>query len=162
VPSHAQGSDKIDLSAFSAASLNLGTFGSEIDSVVGKQLVAAGFDLTIFGSFGQVIGTPGNDLLIDNDTANPLIGGAGDGAPHGVAGNDPLEGDAGNARLDGGAGDDTYVFAGGNLGSDVLSEADNADRDTLDFSAFAAPVVLDLGSTAPQPQGANLTLTLTS
>src|SRR6185437_13494490 len=45
-------------------------------------------------------------------------------------------------------------------GADQVAEAPNADSDTLDFSGLSAPVTLDLGSTAPQVFGTDLTLAL--
>src|SRR5262249_22466777 len=107
-PSQSKGADKIDLSAFSSASINLGIYGSTTDVVTGKQSVATGFQLTIFGSFEEVIGTPGSDLLMGNSDDNLLIGGGGDDTIKGMAGNDTIEGDAGNDSLEGGSGDDTY------------------------------------------------------
>lgn len=46
---------------------------------------------------------------------------------------------------------DTYVFAGGALGRDILIEsAADGDRDRIDFSEFAGAVSLDLSMTSPQ------------
>jgi Ca2+-binding RTX toxin-like protein len=155
-----RGTDTLDLSAYFGVSVNLGEFGSEIDPNAGLQFVAGGFTLTIFGTFENVIGSAGNDVMIGNNAANHLVGGGGDDLLDGQGGDDTLEGGAGNDTLTGGTGNDRFVFAGSNLGSDVVNEAANADSDTLDFSQFASPLNLSLASTAAKAFGANLTLTL--
>jgi len=80
-----------------------------------------------------------------NDT---LTGGSGNDMLCGGAGNDVLEGRGGDDALYGGAGNDTYVFSGTNLGSDAVTEAANADTDTLDFSKFG-PTIIQLGNPPP-------------
>ena len=157
-----RGSDTLDLSAYTGAAFNLSVFGSEADALVGAQSVAAGFTLTIFGTFENVIGTAGNDTLVGNGVSNRLVGGGGNDVIDGQGGDDTIEGGAGNDALAGGTGNDTYVFAGSNLGTDTLAEAANADSDTLDFAQFASALSLNLGSTAAQAFGANLTLTLSN
>ncbi len=129
-----------------------GNGGDELAGGPGTdRVVAAGnssFTLTDTSLTGQ-----GQDNLSSFEQAS-LTGGTG---------NNTLDASAfsGEATLDGGAGDDTYLFGGANLGHDVVDEAANTDRDTLDFSAFAAPVVLDLAVTTAQVVNAgNLTLTL--
>jgi Ca2+-binding RTX toxin-like protein len=89
-------------------------------------------------------------------------------------GGDVLEGRGGNDRLEGGPGDDTYVFAGDALGTDLLQEDVRIDAqglpatgrdasDTLDFSGLAGPVTIDLSSIAAQVVSAgNLTVQLSS
>jgi RTX calcium-binding nonapeptide repeat (4 copies)/Peptidase_C39 like family len=120
-------------------------------------------------------GRAGNDLFT-NDTgiASSAWGGAGDDFLTGGTGNDllagntgddTLEGRAGNDSLAGGSGDDTYVFAPSptGLGADLITEAANADTDTLDFSALAEGVTVRLGWTTPQAViGPYLKLTLSS
>src|SRR5438445_242158 len=75
--------------------------------------------------------------------------------------------------LTGGSGNDTFVFAGGGLGSDTVTEAPGVDTDTLDFSKFGPAVYavanpppgvsVNLNSTAAQVANpGNLTLTLSS
>ena len=146
-----RGSDTLDLSAYSGGvSVNLGVFGSEIDPQSGLQFVATDFTLTIFGAFENVIGSAGSDTLIGNDAANRLTGGGGNDTIDGGGGNDTIDGGGGDDALTGGAGSDTYVFAGTGLGSDTITEAADADSDTLDFSQLGAPLALDLTSTAPQ------------
>ncbi|NOR32940.1 MAG: hypothetical protein GQ539_17800, partial [Sulfitobacter sp.] len=84
-----------------------------------------------------------------------------------VGGNDVIEGGGDNDWAWGGTGDDTYVFAGYDLGTDRLVESDvvagghgskhygngttpegllNDTGDALDFSGFEGPINLDLGS----------------
>jgi Ca2+-binding RTX toxin-like protein len=85
---------------------------------------------------------------------------------------DSLEGRGGNDLLAGGQGDDTYVFNGVNLGTDVVREdarfeaqgvGSRDSRDRLDFSKFGAAVTLDLAVNAVQTVGgANLKLQLSS
>ena len=87
---------------------------------------------------------------------------------------DVLEGRGGNDLLEGGAGDDTYVFSGTALGSDVVREdvrleaqglpdAGRDARDALDFSLLAGTTTLDLSVTSAQMVSAgNLTLQLSS
>ena len=129
--------DAIDLSGLTAgAALDLGSTAA--------QAVSPGLTLTLSDAAGleDATGTPFADTLTGNARDNTLTGGEGDD------------------RLAGGPGSDTYVFTGSGLGSDAVTEADDADRDTLDFSGLDAPVNLDLGSTAPQAFGPALTLTL--
>ena len=74
-----------------------------------------------------------------------------------------MEGGTGDDEITGGTGDDTYIFAGENLGIDQIVEASWRDRDTLDFSDFAGPVRVDLASTEAQVvNGDQLTLVLSS
>ncbi len=76
-----------------------------------------------------------------------------------------FEGGAGDDSLAGGLGADTYRFAGENLGTDTVTEADPAgpvggeavpaaaggpNTDTLDFAGVLGGVVIDLESAAKQ------------
>ncbi len=98
-----------------------------------------------------------DDVLYGNAQDNNIGGRQGNDVIDGRAGNDTISGDDGNDRLTGGtgsdwlygnAGSDTFVFdpAVGNLGWDGIVEAENADSDTLDFSAFTAGITVDLSS----------------
>ncbi len=158
--SDARGTDTLDLTAYSGVAIDLGLFGSEADPLIGQQLVANGFNLTIFGSFEDVVGTDGNDVLIGNAEANHLVGGSGDDRIEGRAGDDTLEGGLGNDTMDGGAGNDLYVFGTGQLGVDMVTEAANLDSDTLDFGSFGGAINVNLGVTASQSFGPNLSLAL--
>jgi Ca2+-binding RTX toxin-like protein len=83
----------------------------------------------------NVIGTAFADVIRGNARDNRLIGGADV---------DYIEGRGGNDTLEGGAGNDMYFFNGGNLGTDTINEASNADTDSLNFVKFASGVNLDL------------------
>ncbi|MGL4424571.1 MAG: hypothetical protein ACRCZF_28215, partial [Gemmataceae bacterium] len=156
-----RGSDTIDLSAYSSATLNLSLPGWNGDINVGRQLVGGGLALTLFGSFENVIGTAGNDILTGSNRNNILRGAGGDDIITGLAGDDTLEGGTGNDSLTGGTGDDTYVWDGStlNVGNDTVTELNGQGRDTLDFVAFEQGLVLDLNKTTSQALGTgNLTL----
>ncbi len=65
--------------------------------------------------------------------------------------------------IDGGAGNDQYLFSGAVQAGIVLTEAPDADIDTLDFSSFTGgPVTVDIASVALQAVAAGLSLTLSS
>jgi Ca2+-binding RTX toxin-like protein len=139
----------------------------------------AGGDV-IYGGLGndQIDAGKGDDAIFggtaaagsDPDTSPDVI--------YGGAGNDTIGGGQGNDSLSGGTGNDTYIFAGTNLGSDTVSEdpivpGPDTSIDTFDFSAFGKPasmdsintypVILHLDQTTPQEVNpGNLTLTLSS
>jgi Ca2+-binding RTX toxin-like protein len=87
---------------------------------------------------------------------------------------DILEGRGGDDLLEGGPGNDTYVFAGTALGTDILredvrletqglSDAGRDARDTLDFSGLNGSATIDLSSTSVQIVSAgNLSVQLSS
>jgi Ca2+-binding RTX toxin-like protein len=122
----------------------------------------------------------GNDLdngLWGNSGNDTLIGGVGNDTLIAGDGNDIMYSDAGNDTLIGGYftptaanGNDTYVFDpsrgdGGNLGSDIILEDDNADKDTIDLSAFnsSQAAALDLSTVDWQTVNASiLTLYISS
>jgi serralysin len=70
-----------------------------------------GFTIANGVTIENALAGSGNDLLIGNDAANHLEGGAGNDRLVGDAGNDRLVGGRGSDTLDGGAGTDTFVFA---------------------------------------------------
>ncbi|MCX7155038.1 MAG: hypothetical protein NTW45_01170, partial [Rhodocyclales bacterium] len=90
----------------------------------------------------RTLGSPGDDRLYGNATANTLQGLGGMDAIYGFAGDDILIGGTGNDSLYGGAGSDSYLFSPGD-GMDWISEYNNesapGDADTLRFSAGIAP-----------------------
>lgn len=109
--------------------LTAGEFSSANAGITDHFAIAYG--TTIENAYG---GT-GDDLIIGNDVANRLQGGAGDDTLLGAggddilvgeAGADNLDGEAGNDRLYGGDGDDTLA---GGTGNDLL--LGNDDSDTL-------------------------------
>ncbi|MBI1324419.1 hypothetical protein GC170_14715 [bacterium] len=65
--------------------------------------------------------------------------------------------------IDGGGGNDQFLFSGDVQAAILLTEAPDADVDTLDFSSFTGgPVSIDLASTANQAVAAGLSITLSS
>ncbi|MFN8705730.1 MAG: hypothetical protein ACK50J_03555, partial [Planctomyces sp.] len=81
----------------------------------------------------------------------------------GGAGLDTMVGGDGNDTLSGGADNDLYVFFPSELvESDTVEEFSDVGRDTIDFSQFSTPVILNLGVTTPQTTNTNRTLTLSS
>jgi Ca2+-binding RTX toxin-like protein len=118
----------------------------------------------IYGGLGldQVDAGGGNDIIFGG-AGDPAFADPGGDIIFGGAGDDFISGEAGNDALNGGAGNDVYLFVGGNLGSDTVTESPGADSDTLDFSSFAGSVTLDLAvATAQTVNAGNLTLTLSS
>ena len=123
----------------------------------GNYLTGDAGDDILDGGAGddQLIGGDGNDTLVGEAGNDYLDGGAGNDGLYGRDGDDTLIGGAGDDYLTGEAGSDTFGFdpsvtADGNLGSDTIVEAANADSDTLDFSALTGSVNVDLTNTAPQ------------
>ncbi len=100
---------------------------------------------TLSGAGGKdlIFGGAGNDVLYagasDNDAGDSgtdyLFGAAGDDTLYGNIGDNELEGGAGNDMLNGGAGSDRYLFKGGSLGSDTISDTSGA-ADVIDFSGY--------------------------
>ncbi|MEH6835620.1 calcium-binding protein, partial [Falsihalocynthiibacter arcticus] len=83
-----------------------------------------------YSSVENIMGTAFNDLLLGDNIANSLWGGAGHDTLYGRSGDDflfgglgddTLSGNLGNDTLHGGAGVDTFVFATG-TGSDTISD----------------------------------------
>ncbi len=85
------------------------------------------------GEFEDVVGTEFDDIILGNGLDNRI---------------EPL---SGNNFVNGREGSDIYVFSGRSLGSTTIGElAAYSGRDTLDFAAFDAPLLLDLSLTSPQ------------
>ena len=109
--------------------------------------VASGDTLT---SIENLIGTAFNDILVGDDNANRLEGGAGNDTLLGVGGNDTLLGDDGDDTLygqngadtlNGGAGDD--ILDGG-TGADILDGG--AGNDTASYSGAGAKTGVNLSN----------------
>jgi Ca2+-binding RTX toxin-like protein len=98
----------------------------------------------------------------NNDTLTQKTGGGIRTVANGDAGDDTLQGSRFTDTLDGGANNDTYVFSGSTMGTDVVSEAANVDRDTLDFSDFSGPIIIDIGKTSANSFGSAGSLTLST
>jgi Ca2+-binding RTX toxin-like protein len=87
----------------------------------------------------------------------------------GIGGNDTIEGGADDDLMYGQSGDDTFVFAGSDLGNDRVVEAGDYDHglpndqhDRLDFSGYAQAVEIDLETSGQQYVGGGTKLTLSS
>lgn len=86
-------------------------------------------------------GGNGDDTLDGGNGNDTLLGGAGNDILIGGAGNDTLIGGPGRDSLTGGAGADRFVFAPGDLSSnvtqtDVILDFTRSDGDKIDLSAF--------------------------
>jgi Ca2+-binding RTX toxin-like protein len=86
-----------------------------------------------------------------------------------VGGNDTIEGGADDDLMYGQFGDDTYVFAGSQLGNDRVVEAGDYDHglpndlhDRLDFSGYAQAIEINLETSDKQYFAAGSALTLSS
>lgn len=148
------GTDTIDFTGSTlGAILNLSSTAAQL---VNTRLTLA---LASGSSIENVIGSGGNDVLTGNGLNNVLSGGSGRDALNGGGGNDTLTGGAGNDKLNGGSGNDTFVFdTDALLGSDVV--IDSGGVDSLDFSASAVGVAVNLGKNKAQVVNGHLKLTL--
>src|SRR5262249_32076147 len=134
----------------------------------GPQVIGTGpapalapITLTLAGSFENVVGTPFGDTLTGGAASSRIEGGGGNDVLGGGTRPTTLRARAGSDTLVGGTGGTTYQFGAAAAGaSDTVVEPSAAVSDTLDFSQFAAPVSLDLGSSATQAVGSGLTLRL--
>jgi Ca2+-binding RTX toxin-like protein len=114
------GNDGLDFSAggssatvfvnLSSATQNLAIFTNGEGGTVTVKVSTPG----MAANFERVLGTSGNDIIIDNDAANTLSGGTGD---------------------------DRYVFVN-SANPDTVRDA--GGRDSLDFSAVSTGMVIDL------------------
>jgi Ca2+-binding RTX toxin-like protein len=111
----------------------------------------------------QVNSTSTFENATGGSAGDSLTGGTGNNVLTGNGGSDTLNGFFGNDTLVGGLGDDTYIF-GSASGSeaDVATEQTGQGNDTLNFAGIAAPVSLNLSSTALQPVHANRSLQVNS
>ncbi len=128
----------------------------ESDLILG----GAGHDIIIGGNSGDnLVGNGGDDLILGDNAkvtlAYPSVLSPGvivniELLDCETGGPDVIEGGAGDDVMYGQFDDDRYVFSGLDLGNDqVIEEGDNEDcpndlRDTLDFTNFGAPVIVDL------------------
>ena len=140
----------IDGLDFSDMPVGLGTL--DLNSSTAQPLGGGLLNLTLrqssssaaVGDIEEVVGTNFDDTILGNSLDNRI------------------EPKGGNDIVDGRGGSDIYVFAGRNLGSDqVIDAPSGSGRDTLDFTGFDAPVVIDLALTTSQNLS-ELTLTLGS
>jgi Ca2+-binding RTX toxin-like protein len=121
------------------------------DGGAGDDVVLGGDgDDVVLGDAGNdtLFGEAGDDTLAGGDGDDLAEGGAGDDALSGGAGNDILADNAGNDSVAGGDGDD-LVLSG--AGDDELDGG--AGTDTLDLSAAAGGVALDLAANTARGAG---------
>ncbi len=149
------GRDLLDFSGLPAGLEGIDLASTAQQSLAGNRLsltlLAApiGMEETpLVGELEELVGTPFADIVYGNPLDNRFELGGGDDA------------------VDGGGGSDVYVFAGRNLGADMITGAPDPEGSgglaTLDFSAYDAPLNLDLASTAAQVMGSDLTLQFSS
>ena len=120
-----------------------GLDGTDYFSVY-QDMLAAGVDLsqiTIEFDGGNQSDTFYNETIAASiayggGDVDYLHGGLGDDDLYGEAGNDFLHGREGDDYLHGGLDNDTYVFAGGNLGLDTIAEQLNQGTDEIDLKNF--------------------------
>lgn len=116
---------------------------------------------TVLDGAGEIVGTPGDDVLTGTAGADEIMAGLGDDEVSAGAGNDSVDGGEGDDMLvgedgddvlKGGVGDDTLL---GGAGADILIGGANDDTldggegiDTVDYSDNVAAVVVDLAAGA--------------
>ncbi|MBR57529.1 MAG: hypothetical protein CMH54_05645, partial [Myxococcales bacterium] len=157
---------------------------SIVDSTVQADFIQGGEDADVLvggNGIDEILGEEGHDLIL-GDNAKLLVfegkvrgldfhGGADDAIEGGVdvydvlglellddniGGDDMLEGGKDDDLIYGQYGNDSFVFAGGGLGSDVIVESRDSDsrsndpHDRLDFSSFIGMVDVDLGRSRTQ------------
>ncbi len=127
------------------------------------QLIGNGKSNLIKGGAGndRIAGNGGADQLYGNGGRDQLKGGNGNDMLNGGGGHDRLNGGNGNDSLTGGGGADQFIFKGGAMGQDTVTDfADNTDQLVLHSSIWgggtmtAAAVV----STYASVSGADLLL----
>src|SRR6185369_665709 len=101
-----------------------------------RDTVAIAYGVTIENATGSA----GNDVIIGNDAANVLDGGAGNDNLDGGNGDDELRGGSGNDLLKGGSGADRFVFdasTGGARNTDAIADFEaGVDKIVLDGAIF--------------------------
>ena len=102
----------------------------------------------LFGNMGDDMlkGMGGNDTLHGGKGMDTLYGGMGDDKLRGEMGDDALKGQEGNDTLAGGPGADKLF--GGTVNADGEPVADEAGKDTADYSMSDMGVRIDLGATS--------------
>lgn len=146
-----------------AVTVNLDSVDTTIGSHTGRIVKVA--VLGQGANFEDVTGGGGSDNITGNAAANTLDGGPGNDELHGNAGNDVVnggpgddlvDGGPGDDVLDGGEGDDTLAGLTGNdrymfgpapsAETDLLINLPNEGADSLNFSAVADPVGVNLNA----------------
>ena len=129
--------------------------GSSNDSFTGNaannELYGSVGNDTLNGGDGSdfLDGGAGNDLLKGGNHDDVLIGGLDDDILNGESGDDLLNGGNGSNTLAGGLGSDVYAFNPATVNQlDTVVELVGAGTDTLNFSALATAVTVNLTSDA--------------
>ncbi len=143
----------IDLSNFST--------GTMLDPSQIQQ-AAPGLSVGLIGLFQNVVGTPGDDHITGNSSANVLdAGGSGNDTLAAGSGPATLIAGNGNDLLVTGSGGTTFVFPAGGSGNITIDPpANTAGLNVLDFSQLGSGVTVNLGSSAAQQVSPGLSLTL--
>jgi len=137
--------DTLDFAAFAEAiNLNLVNFGTRNSGAAALSNSSLVLFLSNNTAIENVRGTPFSDTVDGNTRPNALFGNGLDDNLYGVSLNDTLHGCSGDDALYGGTGSDVFVFTGGNLGTDLVTEDPTLDTDTLDFTDFVEAFNLDL------------------
>jgi len=124
------GADAITFALF-ATGITIDLSSTTSQSVGGSTSIQLSSATGIEGIVGSVYG----DSVTGNARDNIIIGGGG------------------NDTMAGGAGNDTYSFYSDPSGTDAITESDNSDNDTLDFSGCDVGVTIDFSSTSSQAWG---------
>jgi Ca2+-binding RTX toxin-like protein len=141
------GTDKLDFTNFGASvNVNLATTGAWQNVGTGQQETIAQ-QIWIGGgtTIERLSGSQEADTLVGNSVNNTILGGGG---------NDILEGQAGS--------DDNTTAGRAASGTDTVTEPDDQETDTIDFSKYNAGVYVNLNSTATLLAASGLWLKLTS
>lgn len=137
--------------------------GSFVEVVLDGTTEFAGLAATI--DKVKVYGQAGDDTIdlsdLDTDLNVTVYGEDGADSITGSSYADQIEGGAGDDTLAGGDGSDNYVFAGGSLGDDSVTET-GGGADLLDFSSFGSAATVNIGITSKQTVAAGLSLTLST
>lgn len=158
------GSDTLDLSRLSIEGGNI-----SLAITNANQTINGNLSLSLSENLENVVGTPGNDVIVGNDLANVLVGNEGNDQLFGGDGNDLLsgsggldyiEGGSGHDTINGGSGDDallggtgndTYTFAfDDTVSTDDITEYTGQGNDSLDFRALRSGISINLQQTTPQ------------
>ncbi|MFN0053885.1 MAG: S8 family serine peptidase, partial [Planctomycetales bacterium] len=149
------GNDVYQFAANSAlGSLTLDESGGGVDTLDFSSTTTQAVAVNLGLATAQSINTNITLTLGSASTFENVIGGAL---------GDTLSGNSLSNSLTGGAGNDTYLInADTPQGSDTIVETSAGGTDTIDFSAGALGVILDLSLTTAQVVNSNLTLTLSA
>lgn len=103
------------------------------------QATNIGSDLDgMVANISSIIGSPYNDHLTGNSTANMIYGGSGNDQIYGVGGSNVISGGSGVNQLYGGSDNDTFIF-GLDWETDTLQSGGGSDA--LDFTAIADSII---------------------